>query len=284
MHEGTRLVPAGTPLPVPPQPPPAKKGRSKLLLGCGILLVLVMGSCVVGMFKIMSSPEFKKEMAENEARREKEAQQRAEQDKRDAEHAVKVLAALHSNFPPESSRRESTCTIARVEQTLDQAAGDSRHLAEALYVDRDFLARFLPGTPQGEKVPGWPWLTSPGLRDWRPSEGSSSYSPGDLSRRYIVVILNQGVTTPELREDDFLGGRFRGWAVLFDGASLAALGQTAIHARNSAEVDYRTRGPKSGREYQQQAIDKDFRDQFKKSLEKSMDRMCPKLSLSVSLP
>ena len=99
-----------------------------------------------------------------------------------------------------------------------------------------------------------------------------------------MVILNQGVTTPQLREDDFLGGQFRGWAVLFDGQSLAVLGQTAVQARNSTEVDYKTRGPKSSREYQQQAIDEDFREQFKTNLEKSMDRMCPKLSLSVSLP
>lgn len=279
MHEGTRLVPAGTPL---PEAPPPKKGiGSKVLLGCGIVLVLVMGSCAVGMYKIMSSPEFKKEMAENEARREKEAQQRAEQSKRDAEHAVQVLAALHSNFPPEGARRESTCTIANVEKSL---AGDNPHLSEALYVDYDFLARFLPNAPQGEKAPGWPWLTSPSLRDWSPSDSPSYYSPGNLSTRYIVVILNQGVTTPILREDDFVGGQFRGWAVLYDGATLAALGQTAIQVRNSKEVDYKTRGPKSGREYQQQAIDDDFREQFKAGLEKSMERMCPKLSLSVSLP
>ena len=53
-----------------------------------------------------------------------------------------------------------------------------------------------------------------------------------------MVILNQGLRTPQLRDEDFLGGDFRGWAVLFDSDTLAVLGQTEIHVQSSNKVKY----------------------------------------------
>ena len=283
MHEGARLVPEGTPFPA--QPPPAKKKRSKVLLGCLIALAAAFGSCVVGIGFVMNSPEFKKQEAEAAARREKESQESAERLKQDAVTARKMIAALRSNFPSLNSRREMTCTIAEVEKALGKEAGESRHRAGAFYVDRDFLARFSSNAPPAnDQLPGWDWLTSAGLRDWSPEKGYTVTSRDDLRHSYIVVIQNQGVQTPQIRDQDFVGGEFRGWAALFDSDTQTVLGQTEIRVRSSDKVKYKKERFTANREGMEEAVQEDFRDQFKESLEKSMERMCPKLSLDASLP
>lgn len=284
MHEGARLVPEGAPPPAAVAPP-AKKGRSKFLLGCGIALLVVLGSCVTGMIVIMRSPEFKKQAAEDEARREKERQESAERLKQDVVTSRKMMAALRNNFPSPSSRRETTCTIAEIEKALGEEGGEGQRRKNAWYVDRDFLARFSSDAPPaGGKAPGWDWLTSAGLRDWTPERGYTVTYLDDLRHSYIVVIQNQSLRTPQLRNEDFLGGEFHGWAALFDSDTLAVLAQTEIQVRSSDKVKYEKGRFTANREGMEQAIEEDFRDQFKEGLKKSMERMCPKLSLDPSVP
>ena len=283
MHEGERLVPAGTPAAASASP--AKKGYNKFLLGCGIALALVLGSCVAGMVAIMKSPQFKKQMAEDEARREKERQESEARQKQDGVLARKMMAALRNNFPAPNSRREMTCPIGEVEKVVSEDAGESKHSTQAWYVDRDFLARFTPeAPPAGGKPPGWDWLTSAGLRDWNGDYGYTVVTLNDLKHSYIVVILNQGLRTPQLRDEDFLGGDFRGWAVLFDSDTLAVLGQTEIHLQSSNKVKYERGRFTQNREGMQKSVDEDFRDQFKDGLKQAMGRMCPKLSVYPSIP
>ncbi len=282
MHEGAQLVPLGE---AAPPPTPARKSYTKYLLGCGLLTVLMMGSCVA-IYLLTNSDSFKKSMAEQKAKEEKEKQKMAEKAKTDDAEAIKILTALNHNFPSENSRKEMSCPSDEVAKLMDYNTGTPHHDSIALYADNDLLAAFASGRPIGPaEIPGEPWLSGPELRNWRPGDETAFYS-GNLKHRFVVVFANAVLRQPKVTGEQFDGGDFRGWAVLFDTDNSRILAQTAVEAHSTSKVKYKKDRFSTGVESEniQRAIDEDFRDQFKDGLNQAVKRMCPNIGIDVSLP
>lgn len=208
---------------------------------------------------------------------------RVEQRRDTLEATENRLKKLRASFPDPGSLKQKKCK----EADIPERTSDKPHHV----VDYDYLTRFTE--KDFKEAEGWSFLTTSAIRDFVPvgdqkeeldslGVGNMVHSLGYLEAGRIIVVL-RGTEVKELPRldgsDEFIMGAFEGWAVVFDYVEGKPLCQVELVVESSDEVTH-IEGGLLG-ESADEAIVDDFKDRFKKELDKSLAKISGKVKVDL---